>query len=81
MNTTATFQCETAEVRVTPIGKFQEDRMPHAFKVQVIPASILLPTDTIQVNEPYYFLAAAEALDQYKEKYGLDNSKIWTLNN
>ena len=81
MTTTAIFQCETAEVRVTPVGSFHEDRGPHPFKVAIIPNSILLPSETILVNEPYYFLAAGEALDQYKEKYGLDNSEIWTLNN
>lgn len=81
MNTTATFQCETAEVRVTPIGKFQEDREPHPFKAQIIPNSALLPVETLEVSSPYYFVAAGEALDQYKEKHGLNPSEIWTFNN
>ena len=76
-----TFHCETADIRVEPVGKFQEDREPHPFKVTIIPFSILLPSETILVNEPYYFLAAGEALDQYKEKHGLNPSEIWTLTN
>ena len=76
-----TFHCETADIRVEPVGRFQEDREPYPFKVTIIPFSILLPSETILVNEPYYFLAAGEALDQYKEKHGLNPSEIWTLTN
>lgn len=76
---TATFTSDTGEVRVTPIGKFVEDREPHPFKVEIIPLSILLPAEVIQVNEPYYFCAAAEALDLYKERYGLNPTTIWTF--
>lgn len=79
MSTTATFHCTIADVKVTPIGKFVEDREPHPFKVCIIPFSILLPSDTIVVNEPYYFCAAGEALDQYKAKHGLNPTEIWTF--
>lgn len=78
---TATFTSETAEVRVTPIGKFVEDREPHHFRVEILPFSILLPAESIVVEEPYYFIAAGEALDRYKEKYGLNPSETWTFNN
>lgn len=80
MMQTATFQSETAEVRVTPIGTFQEDRQPHPFEVEVRPLAVLLPPETFEVTAPYYFLAASEALDRFKEKYGLDASETWTLN-
>ena len=80
MMQTATFQSETAEVRVTPIGTFQEDRQPHPFEVEVRPLAVLLLPETFEVTAPYYFLAASEALDRFKDRYGLDASETWTLN-
>lgn len=81
MNTTATFHCSIADVEVTPAGRFQEDREPHPFKVCIIPFSILLPSETITVSEPYAFLAAGEALDRYKERHGLNASEVWSFDN
>jgi hypothetical protein len=77
---THTFHAETADCVVTPVGKFVEDREPHPFKVQIIPNSPLLPVETIEVNEAYYYIAAGEALDRYKEKYGLNPSEAWAMN-
>lgn len=79
MQQTHTFHENSADVAVTPIGNFVEDRMPHPFKVQVIPNIVLLPVETFQVNEPYYFSAAEVALDLYKEKYGLNPTSVWSF--
>ena len=81
MKTTVTFYTETAELNVTPVCKFNEDREQHPFMVQIIPASPLLPVETLTVKEPYYFLAAATALDEYKEKHGLDSGESWSFTN
>lgn len=79
MRNTHTFHAETADCKVTPMCDFVEDRGQHPFKVQIIPNSPLLPVETIEVEVDYYFVAAGEALDIYKEKYGLNPSEIWTF--
>ena len=74
-----TFHCDLGEVRVTPTSPFDEDREPHPFLVQIIPDNILLPAETIKVEEPYYFCAAAEAVDLFKEKHKLNPTTTWAI--
>lgn len=70
------FHCETAAIKVTPTMQALGDQ---PYRVQIIPNTPLLPVETLVVEETYPLNAAQEALDQYKEKYGIDPSETWNF--
>lgn len=71
------FNCETAEVRVSPMMEALGDQ---PWRVQIVPNSPLLPVESLVVEEETYpFIAAQEGLDRYKEKHGLPMSEAWAL--
>ena len=49
------------------------------YRCTIVPDDPLLPTETVELDEPAGCLAAKEAVDNWKEKNHLNPSTVWNL--
>ena len=75
------FYHDTGEVHVESIPEPDAKYLDHngPYRCTIIPEDPLLPTETIEIVSNYGSCAAAEALDNYKQKYNLNPSTVWNL--
>ena len=69
------------EVHVEAINDPNAKILDHngPYRCGIIPNDPLLPTETVELDEPAGCLAAKEAVDNWKEKNHLNPSTVWNL--
>ena len=69
------------EVHVEAINDPDAKILDHngPYRCCIIPNDPLLPTETVELDEPAGCLAAKEAVDNWKEKNNLNRTTIWHM--
>ena len=69
------------EVHVEAINDPDAKILDHngPYRCCIIPNDPLLPTETVELDEPAGCLAAKEAVDNWKEKNNLNRTTIWNM--
>lgn len=69
------------EVHVEAINDPDAKILDHngPYRCCIIPNDPLLPTETVELDEPAGYLAATEAVYNWKEKNNLNRTTIWHM--